>query len=53
MCVLYLQDDLILVSSPPTFVSVWGSVHLLEHGGWGWGGVGGGEGVSEKGGKAT
>lgn len=46
MYVLYLQDDLILVFSPPTFVSVWGSVRLLEHGG-------GGEGVNEKGGKAT
>lgn len=28
--VSYLQDDRVLVSSPPTFVSVWGSVHLLD-----------------------
>lgn len=30
-----LRDDPTLVSSPPTFASVWGSVHLLECGrGW-------------------
>lgn len=28
--VMYLQDDLISVSSPLTFASVSGSVHLLE-----------------------